>query len=163
MDWNRGRSVGKDANAMHNARAVGNRLIDLAESSNGFTPLQIIKLVYYCHGWMLGLYNNPLISQPVLAWRYGPVVADVYHALKHYGGKRVTGRMDCPPAEFNEHQEGIIDQVYKIYGKYDGKRLSYLTHREGTPWHQIWSKNGQNSVIPNPLIQEFFSEKANGG
>ena len=38
--------------------------------------MQVLKLVYYCHAWMLGLYGRPLIRQPIEAWRYGPVVPE---------------------------------------------------------------------------------------
>ena len=71
----------------HDARSVANSLIEKSiEAGSCLTPLEIIKLVYFCHGWMLGLYRRPLIKQNVQAWRYGPVVADVYHCLKQHGG-----------------------------------------------------------------------------
>ena len=48
----------------HDARAVANSLIEKSqEEGNLLTPLQIIKLVYFCHGWMLALYKRPLIKQ----------------------------------------------------------------------------------------------------
>ena len=67
------------------ARSVANSLIErgMADSA-ALTPLQIMKLVYISHGWMLGLYNKSLFKQPVLAWLYGPVVSDIYHGLRKY-------------------------------------------------------------------------------
>ena len=38
--------------------------------------MHAIKLVYLCHGWMLGIYGRSLIGEPVEAWRYGPVVPE---------------------------------------------------------------------------------------
>ncbi len=31
--------------------------------------MQLIKLVYLCHGWTMGLYSRPLIEN-VEAWQY---------------------------------------------------------------------------------------------
>ena len=67
----------------HDARAVANRLLQLAEEDgNQLTVMQILKLVYFCHAWTLALYDRPLIEQPIEAWRYGPVIPDVYHSFK---------------------------------------------------------------------------------
>ncbi|MCY4672954.1 MAG: DUF4065 domain-containing protein, partial [Bacteroidetes bacterium] len=55
-----------------------------AEEGEGLTPLQINKLVYICHGWAWGKLNRPLIdnrSGQIEAWKYGPVVREVYTRL----------------------------------------------------------------------------------
>ena len=143
----------------YDARAVANSLIEKA-GGNPLTPLQIIKLVYFCHGWMLGLYGRPLIKQEVRAWLYGPVVADVYHGLKDHGGVPVATKMNVPNEQFDEFAADLINQVHTKYGGLSGIVLSGLTHAPGTPWHTIWHRNGKNSVIPNDLIQEHYAEKS---
>lgn len=42
---------------------------------------------------MLGLYGVPLIRDDVQAWKYGPVIPQVYHAgaVKDYRGRPVYG------------------------------------------------------------------------
>ena len=145
----------------HDARAVANGLIDrAAREGKRYTPLQIIKLVYFCHGWMLGLYERPLVRQRVQAWLYGPVVVDVYRGLKRYGGEPVARRMSVADEDFDELEEDLVDQVHEKYGSLSGRELSRLTHAVGTPWHQVWYGKGRNSIIPNFLIQEHYAEKA---
>ena len=145
----------------HDARAIANSLIEKARHNDApLTPLQIIKLVYFCHGWMLGLYGRKLIRQPVQAWRYGPVVAEVYHGLKEYGGEPVETEMDVSKEEFDEFEADLINQVHEKYGPLTGIKLSQLTHAPGTPWHEVWHREGKNSIIPNRLIQEHYAEKA---
>ena len=74
----------------HDARDVANEIIERgAESHRAFTHLQIQKLVYYCHGWMLGVYGEPMLTQDVSAWDHGPVIAELYHELKQYGREPV--------------------------------------------------------------------------
>ena len=146
----------------HDARAVANKLIEKAcDTGQPLTPLQIIKLVYFCHGWMLGLYGRPLHRQPIEAWRYGPVIADVYHSLKSYGGNPINKKIRYVDEEdFDELEVDLIDQVYEAYGNLSGVRLSQLTHAPGTPWDHIWREFGQNAPIPNGLIQKHYEDKA---
>ena len=146
------------------SRAVVNHLIDIAEDDGRFlTPLQIIKLVYFCHGWMLGLYGRSLIRHHVLAWQYGPVIAEVYHKLKHRGGEQVVDKIEVADEVFGEEEEDLIGQVHSYYGHLSGIELSRLTHAPGTPWHTIWSRSGKNAVIPNGLIKSHYEERANSG
>ena len=144
----------------HDARTVANKIIDLSlEDGKPLTPLQIIKLVYFCHGWMLGLYGRSLITEYVHAWRYGPVIPNVYHALKRYGGEPVTERIARAPEEaFDDLEEDLIEQVYEGYSDLTGIQLSQLTHAEGTPWHEVWNETGSNSIIPDELIKEHYRD-----
>ena len=145
----------------HDARAVANSLIERSqEVGHLLTPLQIMKLVYFCHGWMLGLYKRPLIKQTVQAWQYGPVVAELYHDLKQYGGDPVQDKINVAEERFDELEADLIDQVYSKYGQLSGIELSRLTHAPETPWYQVWSQKGKYSAIPNSWIQEHYAEKA---
>ncbi len=145
----------------HDARAVANTLIlrGMAKASPR-DPLQIIKLTYLCHGWMLGLYHQPMSAQPVYAWQYGPVIPEVYHEIKRYGRNPVKSLLDCPDDNFDELELDLIEQVYDVYIDFSGILLSQMTHAEGSPWRKIWDTHGRNAIIPNDLIEEHFSELA---
>lgn len=152
--------------AGHDSRFVANKLIGMAiNAGDPLTPLQIIKLVYFCHGWMLGLYGRPLVSDYVEAWRYGPVHRNVYRALKRYGDTPVERTIAGISEEsFDDEEEDLIQQVYDAYGSLSGIRLSRLTHASGTPWDTIWRTVGCNSVIPDDLIEDHYEQiaKQNG-
>ena len=67
----------------HDSRSVANELLRRAQDTGrDITPMQVVKLAYYCHAWMLGLYHRPLLEQPVEAWHYGPVVPEIYRRLR---------------------------------------------------------------------------------
>lgn len=145
----------------HDARAVANVLIRLGiDGTRPRNPLQLIKLTYLCHGWMLGLYHRPLSAQPVEAWKYGPVIPDVYRGLERYGNKRVTVVQDFPDSNFDALEDDLIRQVFDVYSDFTGVQLSQLTHARGTPWHQVWHRMDRNSIIPDTLIEEHFAELA---
>lgn len=149
----------------HDARSVANELIRRAhEAGRDITPMQVLKLAYYCHAWMLGLYHRPLLEQPIEAWRYGPVVPDIYHSLRRYGGEPVRRPIDLESAgvikrPYDRDAINIIDQVSEKYGRLSGTQLSAMTHAHDTPWHQVWTKYGQNAVIPDPIIEDYYSRQ----
>ena len=132
---------------MHDARNVANEFIRRASESGGqFTHLQVQKLVYYAHAWMLGLYGRPLIEESFEVWRYGPVVSSVYYCLSHYRGSPITEAIPLHQSDkepYDHLEEDIINQVYSKYGHLSGLELSSQTHAPGTPWHQA-KKNWQS-------------------
>jgi len=145
---------------MFSAASVANELIRLAKADNrSFTPLQIIKLTYIAHGWMLHLYGRPLIDDVIEAWRYGPVIPVLYRALKKYGGGSVTDELAGEPP-LDASAQALVAQVYHAYGTRTGMQLSAMTHQPGTPWHQTWTQVGESSVISNDLIAEHYRQLA---
>jgi uncharacterized phage-associated protein len=145
----------------HDARAIANALIERAKAAGRpLTPMQIIKLVYICHGWMLGLYSRPLIREAVAAWRYGPVIPTLYHSLKHYGSEHVTEPIGRQVADLDELEADLIDQVFAKYAGLSGIALSHLTHAPNTPWSIVWHDSGQNAPISNDLIEYHYGGKA---
>jgi uncharacterized phage-associated protein len=143
------------------ARAVANEFIHLAKvDGRSLTPLQLIKLTYIAHGWMLALYGRPLIVDEVEAWKYGPVIPDLYQAMRRYGAAYVTKDLGTwgswAASQLDETEREFIQQVYRAYGHQNGVQLSRLTHQSGTPWYQTWNASGQNAVIANDLIAEYY-------
>ena len=146
----------------HDARGVADYLIrrGLGVPQGGYTPLSVIKLTYLCHGWMLGLYARALFAQPVEAWKYGPVIPDVYHRVKKFGNEPIVAALGCATPDFDSFEKNLIDQVLDVYSDFSGVELSTLTHQPDTPWHMVWHKKGRNALIPNNLILMHFSELA---
>lgn len=147
-----------------NARAVANEFIRLAAvAGKSLTPLQLIKLTYIAHGWMLALYQRPLIADRIEAWKYGPVIPDLYRALRNYGSGNVTDPIQEPSrsAPLDAEERDLVRQVYERYGNKNGIQLSRLTHQPGTPWHATWEVDTTGLGISNDLIAEHYRQLAN--
>jgi len=149
----------------HSAITVANKLIEMGkEQSNPLTPMQIMKLVYICHGFMLGLYKRPLITQPIEAWRYGPVIAELYKKMQKYNGAHITEVLKerfGKKSELDEYESDLVEQVYTKYSRLSGLALSSLTHQSGTPWHTTRSLHGEGKVIiPSDIIEDYYSRYA---
>lgn len=147
---------------MHASSQVANKFLALAQAEGRpLTPMQIIKLVYIAHGWMLGLHGRELIRDEVQAWKFGPVIPELYRAVGMYRGDPISGRLSEPPSPpFDEIENDLLEQVYRKYGGRSGGALSHLTHQPDTPWAKTWDPNGWALPIPNELIRAHYSEMA---
>ena len=151
----------------HDSRAVANEIIKMGiKDRRYFTPLQLMKLVYYCHAWMLGIHEKGMISHKVKAWKYGPVITELYGETRRYGGSKIKSALGYKEFDyefeetFTKDESDLIYHVYDHYSEWTGRQLSSMTHMAGTPWHKIRSSTGdQNKEIPNEMIQEYYGRK----
>ena len=146
---------------MHDSRQIANWFIDAAnEQGNVLTPMQLLKLVYIAHGWMLGLYGRPLIGDKIEAWKYGPVIPRLYHAIKHCKDRPVTNHITAEELEFAEIETDLLKQVYEAYGTESGIELSRLTHMKGTPWELVYEPQYTHIPISNDIIEQHYKTLA---
>jgi uncharacterized phage-associated protein len=117
------------------------------------TPMHVLKLVYICHGWVLGLTDQPLVEEPVEAWRYGPVVPSIYRRYKSFGRDCITTVPIDRSEMLGEQQREFIEVVEEVYRDYSALELSSLTHQPDTPWDTTRRKYGIGAIIPNELIR----------
>lgn len=144
----------------HSPIAVANKFLDAAAQKGGtLTPLQVIKLIYLSHGFMLGLYGRPLVRENAEAWTYGPVFPSLYRAVKEFRSNPVRGPLSSKDEQFDEFEDDIIRQVYDVYGARSGIALSRLTHKSDSPWSRVWDEGrGHSQTISNDLLEEYFSK-----
>ena len=120
------------------------------------TPMQVLKLTYFSHGWMLGLHDQTLIYEPVEAWQYGPVIPSIYHRYKAFRGDPI----DLVPIDRSEQltvdQQRVVNDVVEVYREASAIQLSNISHKAGSPWDMVMNRHGPSTVIPNRLIQEHY-------
>jgi uncharacterized phage-associated protein len=122
--------------------------------------MKLLKLAYISHGWMLGVYNKPLLKEKAEAWQYGPVIPSLYQRYKQFGGGQITDVPKAEPKGLSPEEKDVIGQVWNIYGKYNGLQLSALTHQVGTPWDITRKAACANAVISDELIQDHYQSLA---
>lgn len=143
---------------MHPSTAVADRLLQLAHAcGQTLTPMQLLKLVFLCHGWMLGLYHRALIADEIQAWKYGPVIPRLYRAVRNYRNQPVEGPLVQGQQCFDPVEDDLIRQVFQIYGHFGGRALSDITHEPGSPWEQVWTGDARNQVIPDNMTEAYYA------
>ena len=136
------------------------------------TQMQIHKLVYFAHAWALGIYREPLLTQSVEAWKYGPVVRSLYHTLKIYGARPISRpvedltwneQMEAPDVDPTDDRTiRLLDRIWDVYGHLSAVALSQISHERGGPWDNTFkTADGEHSaIIPESAMTDFFGAKA---
>jgi uncharacterized phage-associated protein len=153
------------------ARGIANCLLDLARDKHiKLTNLRLQKIVFFAHGAFLQRFRKPLILNRFEAWDHGPVVPELYHCLKQFGDREITGsasrfdletrtfiRVECDfPPEVSKH----LNDVLLFYGRMDPWELVKLSHVEGGPWDTTIKNSAHRSnfsmIIDTQVIEHYF-------
>jgi uncharacterized phage-associated protein len=100
----------------------------------GMTNMKVQKLLYYTQSIYLALQEEPLFSDDLQAWRYGPVCPKVYRFYQGFEAQQLP----IPQAEdyikiFSVEERQLLDEVWRYFGEYHAYLLSDMTHQE-FPW-----------------------------
>ena len=142
-------------NKTHSPISVANYLLDKGDNLD---QLKLIKLVYLCHGWSLGILDAPLVNETAEAWQYGPVFPSLYEVTQIFG-KSIVGPLlgDNKIAKLTKPQKELVNLVYDKYSHLNGVQLMRMSHEPGTPWHTVWVKHPyKQAPIGDDLIKRHY-------
>ncbi len=143
----------------YDARQIANWFIErAAEDGRTLSIMSLLKLVYIAHGWRLEMQSRPLFHNRIEAWKFGPVIPDVYKEFRPQGINASEPDPDFRAPDAPQDIE-FLDQIYSIYGSMSPFHLSELTHSRGGPWETARSIGGWYAEIPNELIQSHYIVK----
>ena len=155
----------KDIGALH----IANAFIRKGRQENNHPCIiKLLKITYIAHGTYMAEHNNPLFDERVQAWKYGPVIPLVYFAFKHTKGDPIKSQQyPCWIEEddfFGTEKGKVVSAVWDKYKDMPPMELVDRTHKEGTPWHDVWERDGGKNnrfvIIPNPKIQDYYMKES---
>lgn len=116
----------------------------------GLGKKQVHKLLYYCQGYHLAAFGEPLFSEAVSAWDMGPVVGELWYAEKNGFGPDDM-------VELSEAQLNTIGYVLSRYGGLSGAELERLSHSE-PPWQLANAQRapGGRARIELDWMRDYF-------
>lgn len=133
------------------------------KQNNHITNKKLQKLVYYSQVWSLVFTNRKLFDEDIEAWVHGPAIRSLYAKYKNFGSdciiediktneiRKVTGKV-----------KEILDEVWRIYGKFDAGYLETLTHSE-EPWLKaregIQSYESSENKISLEIAKKYYTKK----
>lgn len=92
------------------------------------------KLVYYAQAWSLVLLKSKIFSNKIEAWVHGPAVRSLYGEYKEFGFSPIEKEISQDTIKvIPKKAKELLDQVWRIYGKFDAQYLEFLSHSEA-PW-----------------------------
>ena len=133
------------------------------QEGKSLTNKKIQKLAYYAQAWSLAINNKKIFDEKIEAWVHGPVVRTIYDAYKRYGFSSFQKVVDeSLVTGISEVDKKILDNVWKVYGKFDSSYLEMLTHSE-SPWQDARAgldatENSEIEITPDSM-REYYSKK----
>ncbi|QIW79429.1 Panacea domain-containing protein [Bacillus tequilensis] len=134
--------------------------------------LKLQKLLYYIYSEFLLRTGSKLFKDPIVAFKYGPVVEDIFHRYRIHGSSQIDYKEDetfllrtqevayTPSlikiwtSEYGTAALQCIKDTLLKYGELDAFHLVDKTHQEGGPWARAY-KPGQNCEITDDLIIQY--------
>jgi len=129
-----------------------------SKEGRSITNKKLQKLLYYAQGWYLALKDKPLFKEDIQAWVHGPAIPSIYDQYKGFG----YGNINIP-IDVNEisslKDDDLLNEVWKVYGKYDAEYLETLTHND-KPWQKaregLNAGDASTNIIPKDELQKYF-------
>jgi uncharacterized phage-associated protein len=97
------------------------------------TNMKVQKLLYYAQSLHLAMYDQPLFTEEIQAWRYGPVCPPAYRFYSEFEAKQLPIPSQELLSEISENYKQLLEEVWEYFGGYHAYRLSDMTHLE-FPW-----------------------------
>lgn len=142
------------------------------EEGNPISQMKLQKMVYFAHGTHLALHDQPLIKERIQAWKYGPVIPDIYYTFRFYGGDPITDTDMVSDSSEKAHELSVFDNdaletlqfTWDSLKNISAGKLSGWTHLPGSPWEKHYIPDESDLIIPDEDIASYFKQimKTNG-
>lgn len=153
----------------YRAKTIALFFLELGELEGiPITHMKLQKLIYVAHGWCLAIHGKPLIEESIEAWRYGPVIGNVYQWLKHCGSAPIqlkdlyvsdNNQLRLADLKQDKSTVALLERVWDVHKNFDDIKLSGMTHLPTSPWAQVRGKTPENKfniTIDDSLIRDYF-------
>lgn len=128
--------------------------LDNESDKKNLTNKKLQKLLYYSQAWSLVLKDKELFKEDFQAWIHGPAIPEVYKKYKQFGSNVIDIDIEEDSLKkLTEDEKELLNEIWKIYGKYDTSYLELLTHSED-PW-----QNARNDCMPYDNSQTIITKK----
>jgi uncharacterized phage-associated protein len=145
---------------------VARYLVEIAlrgDEPDGISNLRLQKLLYYVQGWSLAVFGKTFFTDRIEAWKYGPVVCNVWQQLKDCGPQVITPDRLGEGRPLGAGERSFVEAVWDRYKEISPTGLSRLTHQE-PPW--VNARQGLpadasscEEITPDAL-RDFFAPQA---
>ena len=133
------------------------------EEKLGLSNKKLQKLLYYAQAWSLVLNDKPIFDDKIEAWVHGPAIPLVYFTFKDFGFKDINIKFNIKELDsITEEDKKILDEVWRVYGKFDAPYLEALSHNE-TPWQEARKGLLPHEISGNEIstesMQQYYGQK----
>lgn len=114
--------------------------------------LQLQKILYYIQAYSLK-HQGPMLQESFYAWKFGPVIPEVYFLYCGYGASTISGTY--PTVDIDAADQAAIDAIVEEKRELPPWDLVEDTHRKGGAWDKVYQDGkGDRHVIRNDKIKD---------
>jgi uncharacterized phage-associated protein len=134
--------------------------VERSSKDRSVTQLKLQKLCYYAYGFYIATYKEPLFTESIEAWDYGPVVPEL-RKLHISRGMDVISPAEIPFGKPINNMKimSVLDKIWNLFGHNSAGKLVDMTHSEA-PWIEAYDL-GQNTKISEEAMHSHFLKRAN--
>lgn len=135
--------------AMDVSKYIVNKCID---DGHPITNLQLQKILYFVQIDFLKSGEQAFYDD-FEAWKFGPVIPEVYYRFGGYGSMPITLKCDEVSISYDDAKKiDVIVESKRVKKAWD---LVEETHKPGGAWHKVFDNgNGLKHVISIDLIKD---------
>jgi uncharacterized phage-associated protein len=147
--------------------------LDIAKLVLSIKPmsnLKLQKMIYLIYADYLLSTKKRLFNDKIIAWKYGPVIPEVYEYYKIHGREEIEEESDSQVVMLDEitipvtlakilqadDDVAILESVKSTFEKFGDKTASQLvsiTHKSGSPWDRTIQQHVDE--ITDDTIREY--------
>ena len=140
---------------------IANSFIFKARKENiPLSPMKLQKLIYITYANYLQRYGEELFPDRFAAWRYGPVLEEIYYEYRDFGANSIDRYFVDSSKEAKKVSDSgevgeIIGEVWEAFKNCSGSYLSVLTHQVGTAWRKA-VENKKNYLDDAEIVNDGY-------
>ena len=117
------------------------------------TNMKVQKLLYYAQSLHLALYDVPLFSDEIQAWRHGPVCPPAYRLYNDFEAQQLPPPTKDFLGRIPPEAQKLLEEVWDYFGDYHAYQLSGMTHLE-FPWKKARKGLPASAASKEPIALE---------
>ena len=146
---------------------IAKQFVMLADSENiKISHMKLQKLVFFAQLTALKDFNGtPIHSDSTLAWDYGPVVYELYNAIRRFGSGCIqlydengNDVFESAVAIDDGDVSSVIRAVWNHFKNWTAFQLSALTHWKNSPWSVAYSRQRSSEISLDLIKSNGFGE-----
>lgn len=120
------------------------------------THFHIQKIIVICQSLFLLRKGYPITNDPICAYKYGPIIPELYQFLKTYKGDKIPplNRESC----LSNDDTCFLYEILKNIIEIPPVTLAELLIKPQSPWEMALSRynHGGSSVINNHELERYY-------
>lgn len=160
---------------------LGNAVVYIAANTHALSKTKLLKLLFLMEEYAVKKYHTPFLGLSYEVWQAGPVVKDVFIDLSEQpvllkdfvttetenNATYITPLTVFCDDEFSDDDIDVMEAILKRFGDKTATELVNYTHRPGSAWYKVVSKENLLEAFQSGLMNSSpftidFSEELSG-